>query len=360
MSRVKSAVSEFIKYHWSKGGSYNQDSDVSEIPYLPRSMTQTILGSGLCPSATTDRQGFILPFWSATGRIENRDFGMLFNIDHSKIIVDGFKPLGAKNNNLKNINCYATTSVRCGYGFSPVFITTQTSQSDYHPSTESINALALKNLMELAIQSYVMQVAYNSRSSWNNAWSKTPDETMRGRFVLSLNRTTNETSNQKIVLNTDLKNVLDNDRITKNILSVSLTSLRYDAMDDMRQLALEIITPLQDAGYEVNITTHEGNTVVNEQGYAQVLEISIDVTDDITLSSQSSISECRFLRTLESVLRKTTPSTRKPLYLLDEQRELTALERIASDNNRISQEYHKQVMSLAEKTIHASTNHQDK
>ena len=146
MSRVKSAVSEFIKYHWSKGGSYNQDSDVSEIPYLPRSMTQTILGSGLCPSATTDRQGFILPFWSATGRIENRDFGMLFNIDHSKIIVDGFKPLGAKNNNLKNINCYATTSVWCGYGFSPVFITTQTSQSDYHPSTESINALVLKNL----------------------------------------------------------------------------------------------------------------------------------------------------------------------------------------------------------------------
>ena len=205
-----------------------------------------------------------------------------------------------------------------------------------------------------------MQVAYNSRSSLNNAWSKTPDETMRGRFVLSLNRTTNETSNQKIVLNTDLKNVVHNDRITKSILSVSLTSLRYDAMDDMRQLALEIITPLQDAGYEVNITTHEGNTVVNEQGYAQVLEISIDVTDDITFSSQSSISECRFLRTLESVLRKTTPSTRKPLYLLDEQRELTALERIASSDDRISQEYHKQAMSLAEKTIRASTGRQHK
>ena len=131
-------------------------------------------------------------------------------------------------------------------------------------------------------------------------------------------------------------------------------------MDDMRQLALEIITPLQDAGYEVNITTHEGNTVVNEQGYAQVLEISIDVTDDITFSSQSSISECRFLCTLESVLRATAPSTRKPLYLLDEQRELTALERIASSDDRISQEYYKQTMNLAEKTIYASTGHQHK
>ena len=132
-------------------------------------------------------------------------------------------------------------------------------------------------------------------------------------------------------------------------------------MDDMRQLALEIITPLQDASYEVNITTHEGNTAINEQGYAQVLEISIDVTDDISVASlYFSISECRFLRTLESVLRKITPSTRKPLYLLDEQRELTALERIASDNDRISQEYHKQAMDLAEKTIHASTSHQDK
>ena len=120
------------------------------------------------------------------------------------------------------------------------------------------------------------------------------------------------------------------------------------------------MTPLQDAGYEVNITTHEGNNVINEQGYAQVIEISIDVTDDITLSSQSSISECRFLRTLESVLRKTTPSTRKPLYILEEQRELSDLERIASDNDEISQEYHKQAMDLAEKTINASTGHQDK
>ena len=360
MSRMKSAISEFIKYHRSKGGSYDQYSDVSELPDLSKNMTQVLLGSGLCSSVDTKRRGFVLPFWSSTGRVENRDLGMLFDISHSKIVVDGFKSSKLKSSNFKNVNCYATTIAWCGYSASPVFITTQTSQSDYHPSTESINALALKNLMELAIQSYVMQVAYNSRSSWNNAWSKTPDETMRGRFVLSLNRTTNETSNQKIVLNTDLKNVLDNDRITKNILSVSLTSLRYDAMDDMRQLALEIITPLQDAGYEVNITTHEGNAVIDEQGYAQVLEISIDVTDDIAISSQNSISECRFLRTLESVLRKTTPSTRKPLYLLDEQRELTALERIASDNNRISQEYHKQVMSLAEKTIHASTNHQDK
>lgn len=356
MSHVKPEISEFIKYHWAKGGSYNQNSDVSELPELPQGMTQTLLRSGLCSSVDTKRQGFVMPFWSVAGKVDNRDLGMLFDIEHSKIIVDGFKSSRIKN----DIRCYATTLVWCGYGASPVPITAHTSQIDYHPSTESISTLALKNLMELAIQSYVMQVAYNSRSSWNNAWSKTPDETMRGRFVLSLNRTTNETSNQKIVLNTDLKNVVHNDRITKSILSVSLTSLRYDAMDDMRQLALEIITPLQDAGYEVNITMHEGNTVVNEQGYAQVLEISIDVTDDITFSSQSSISECRFLCTLESVLRATAPSTRKPLYLLDEQRELTALERIASDNDKISQEYHKQAMDLAEKTIHASTGHQDK
>ena len=356
MSHIKPEISEFIKHHWAKGGSYNQNSDVSELPELPHSMTQTLLRSGLCSSVDTKRQGFVMPFWSVAGKVDNRDLGMLFDIEHSKIIVDGFKLSRIKN----EIDCYATTLIWCGYGASPVPITKLSIQRDYHPSTESISTLALKNLMELAIQSYVMQVTYNSHSSWNNAWSKTPDETMRGRFVLSLNRTTNETSNQKIVLNTDLKNVLDNDRITKNILSVSLTSLRYDAMDDMRQLALEIITPLQDAGYEVNITTHEGNTVVNEQGYAQVLEISIDVTDDITLSSQSSISECRFLSTLESVLRKTTPSTRKPLYLLDEQRELTDLERIASSDDRISQEYHKQAMSLAEKTIHASASHQHK
>ena len=356
MSHIKPEISEFIKYHWSKGGSYNQNSDVSELPELPQSMTQVLLESGLCSSVDTRRQGFVIPFWSATVKVDNRDLGMLFDIEHSKIIVDGFKLSRIKN----EIDCYATTLIWCGYSASPVPITKLSIQRDYHPSTESISTLALKNLMELAIQSYVMQVTYNSHSSWNNAWSKTPDETMRGRFVLSLNRTTNETTNQKIVLNTDLNNIVHNDRITKSILSVSLTSLRYDAMDDMRQLALEIITPLQDAGYEVNITTHEGNTVIDEQGYAQVLEISIDVTDDITLSSQSSISECRFLRTLESVLRKTTPSTRKPLYLLNEQRELTALERIASDNNRISQEYHKQAMSLAEKTIHASTNHQDK
>lgn len=356
MSHIKPEISEFIKYHWSKGGSYNQNSDVSELPELPHSMTQTLLRSGLCSSVDTRRQGFVIPFWSATVKVDNRDLGMLFDIEHSKIIVDGFKLSRIKN----EIDCYATTLIWCGYSASPVPITKLSIQRDYHPSTESISTLALKNLMELAIQSYVMQVTYNSHSSWNNAWSKTPDETMRGRFVLSLNRTTNETTNQKIVLNTDLNNIVHNDRITKSILSVSLTSLRYDAMDDMRQLALEIITPLQDAGYEVNITTHEGNTVIDEQGYAQVLEISIDVTDDITLSSQSSISECRFLRTLESVLRKTTPSTRKPLYLLNEQRELTALERIASDNNRISQEYHKQAMSLAEKTIHASASHQHK
>lgn len=356
MSHIKPEISEFIKHRWSKGGSYNQNSDVSELPELPHSMTQTLLRSGLCSSVDTKRQGFVMPFWSVAGKVDNRDLGMLFDIEHSKIVVDGFKLSRIKN----EIDCYATTLVWCGYGASPVPITVHTSQIDCHLSAESISTLTLKSLMKMAIQSYVMQVAYNSRSSWNNAWSKTPDETMRSRFVLSLNRTTNETTNQKIVLNTDLKNVIDNDRITKSILSVSLTSLRYDAMDDMRQLALEIITPLQDAGYEVNITTHEGNTVVNEQGYAQVLEISIDVTDDITLSSQSRISECRFLRTLESVLRKTTPSTRKPLYLLDEQRELTALERIASSDDRISQEYYKQAMNLAEKTIYASTGHQHK
>lgn len=356
MSHIKPEISEFIKYHWSKGGSYNQNSDVSELPELPHSMTQTLLRSGLCSSVDTRRQGFVIPFWSATVKVDNRDLGMLLDIEHSKIIVDGFKLSRIKN----EIDCYATTLIWCGYSASPVPITKLSIQRDYHPSTESISTLALKNLMELAIQSYVMQVTYNSHSSWNNAWSKTPDETMRGRFVLSLNRTTNETTNQKIVLNTDLNNIVHNDRITKSILSVSLTSLRYDAMDDMRQLALEIITPLQDAGYEVNITTHEGNTVVNEQGYAQVLEISIDVTDDIIFSSQSSISECRFLCTLESVLRTTTPSTRKPLYLLDEQRELTALERIASDNDRISQKYHKQAIDLAEKTIHASASHQHK
>lgn len=358
MSHVKPEISEFIKYHWAKGGSYNQNSDVSELPELPQGMTQVLLESGLCSSVDTKRQGFVMPFWSVAGKVDNRDLGMLFDIEHSKIVVDGFRFKSSRINN--DIRCYATTLVWCGYGASPVPITAHTSQIDCHLSTESISTLTLKSLMKLAIQSYVMQVAYNSRSSWNNAWSKTPDETMRSRFVLSLNRTTNETTNQKIVLNTDLKNVIDNDRITKSILSVSLTSLRYDAMDDMRQLALEIITPLQDAGYEVNITTHEGNTVIDEQGYAQVLEISIDVTDDITLSSQSSISECRFLRTLESVLRKTTPSTRKPLYLLNEQRELTALERIASSDDRISQEYHKQAMSLAEKTIHASASHQHK
>ena len=341
MSHIKPEISEFIKHHWSKGGFYNQNSDVSELPELPQSMTQVLLESDLCSSVDTKRQGSIMPFWSATSKVDNQDLGMLFDIEHSKIVVDGFKSSRIKN----DIRCYATTLVWCGYGASPVPITAHTSQIDCHLSTESISTLVLKNLMELAIQSYVMQVSYNSRSSWNNAWSKTPDETMRGRFVLSLNRTTNETTNQKIVLNTDLNSVVHNDRITKSILSVSLTSLRYDAMDDMRQLALEIITPLQDAGCEVNITTHEGDTEINEQGYAQVLEISIDVTDDITLSSQSSISECRFLRTIESVLRATSPSTRKPLYLLDEQRELTALERIASDNDRISQEYHKKASS---------------
>lgn len=365
MSRVKSAVSEFINYRWSKGGSYNQYSDVSELPDLPQNMTQVLLGSSLCSSVDTKRQGFVLPFWSATGRIENRDFGMLFNIDHSKIIVDGFKPLGAKSNNLKNVNCYATTSVWCGYGASAVFITTKTSQHDYHPSTESINALVLKNLMKLAIQSYVMQVAYNSRSFWNNAWSNIPDETSDDGFVLSFTCTTDNAFKRKLVLDTDLNDVSQDDGSAKSILSVSLPNQgQDDAMNDMHQLALEVTSPLQDAGYKVSITTNDGandtQTTSSKNNVSQVLEISIDVTDDITLSSQTSISECRFLRALESVLRETTPSTRKPLYLLDEQRELTALERIASSDDRISQEYYKQTMNLAEKTIYASTGHQHK
>lgn len=361
MSYMKSAVSEFIKYHCSRGGSYNQDSDVSELPDLPQSITQALLGSGLCPSATTDRQGFVLPFWSATGRIENRDFGMLFNIDHSKIIVDGFKPLGAKSNDLKNVNCYATISVWCGYGFSSVFITTQTGQYDYHPSTESINTLVLKNLIKLAIQSYVMQVAYNSRSSWNNAWSNIPDETSDDGFVLSFTCTTDNAFKRKLVLDTDLNDVAQDDKSTKSILSVSLTNQgQDDATDNMNQLALEVITPLQDAGYKVATAVHNDKPADNKQNGSQVLEISIDVTDDITLSSQSSISECRFLRVLESVLRKTTPSTRKPLYLLDEQRELNAPERIASSDDRISQKYHEQVMNLAKKTVRSSTGHQHK
>lgn len=365
---MKSAVSKFIKHHWSRGGSYSRDSDVSEIPYLPRSMTQTILGSGLCPSATIDRQGFVLPFWSATGRIENRDFGMLFNIDHSKIIVDGFKPLGVKSNDLKNVNCYATTSVWCGYGFSPVFITTQTSQSDYRPSTESINALVLKNLMKLAFQSYVMQVAFNSRSSWNSAWSNTPDKTSDDGFVLSFTCTTNDAFKRKLVLDTDLNDVAQDDGSTKSTLSVSLINQgQVDAMNDMHQLALEATTPLQNTGYKVSITTNDdagdvsdSQTTSSKNNVSQVFEISIDVTDDIALSSHTSISECRFLRILESVLRQTAPSTRKPLYLLDEQRELSTLERIASDNDKISQEYHKQAISLAEKTIRSSTGHQHK
>ena len=348
MSHIKPEISEFIKHRWSKGGSYNQNSDVSELPELPHSMTQTLLRSGLCSSVDTKRQGFVMPFWSATGRIENRDFGMLFNIDHSKIIVDGFKPLGAKNNNLKNINCYATTSVWCGYGFSPVFITTKTSQHDYHPSAESINALVLKNLMKLAIQSYVMQVAYNSRSSWNNAWSNIPDETSDGGFVLSFTCTTDNAFKRKLVLDTDLNDVAQDDRSAKSVLSVSLTNQgQDDAMNDMHQLALEVTSPLQDAGYKVSITTNDdagdvgdSQTTSSNSNVSQVLGISVDVTDDIALSSQTSISECRFLRTLESVLRKTTPSTRKPLYILEENRELSALERIASGDDRISQEYH--------------------
>lgn len=365
MSHMKSAISEFIKYHWSKGGSYSQSGDVSKLPDLSQNMTQVLLRSGLCSSVDTKRQGFVLPFWSAAGRVENRDLGMLFDISHSKIIVDGFKSSRVKRNNFKNVNCYTTTSVWCGYSASPVFINTQSSQHDYHLSTESIGTLVLKNLMKLAVQSYVMQIAYNSRSSWNNAWSNIPDENSDDGFVLSFTYTTNNAFKQNLTLDTDLKNVVQDDGSTKSTLSVSLTNQgQDDAMNDMRQLALEVTTPLQDAGYKVAITTNDGasngQTASNKQNVSQVLEISIDVTDDITLSSQTSISECRFLRTLESVLRETTPSTRKPLYLLDEQRELTALERIASDNDRISQEYYKQAMNLAEKTIHASTGHQDK
>ena len=249
-----------------------------------------------------------------------------------------------------------------------MFITTQTSQSDYHPSTESINALVLKNLMKLAIQSYVMQVAYNSRSSWNNAWSNIPDETSEDGFVLSFTYTTDNAFKRKLVLDTDLNDVSQDDGSTKSVLSVLLTNQgQDDAMDDMRQIALEITSPLQDAGYKVSITTNDdtgdvdsSQSVDSKHNGSQALEISIDMTDDIALSSQSSISECRFLRTFESVLRETTPSTRKPLYILKENRELSDLERIASSDDKISQEYHEQAMNLAEKTIHASTNHQDK
>ena len=365
MSRIRSETSELIKYHWSKGGSYGQNSNVSELPTLSQIMTQALLESGLCSSVTTDRQGFVFPFWSATGRIEDRNLGMLFDIDHSKIVVDGFKSSRIKNNDFKNVNCYATTLVWCGCGASPVSVTTQTSQHDHHPSTESISTLVLKNLMKLAVQSYVMQVAYNSHSSWNNVWFNTPDEISEGGFVLSLTRTTNNAFKQNLTLDADLKDVVQNDGSTKSILSVSLTNQgQDDAMNDMRQLALEVTAPLQNAGYKVTITTNDSanssQTASSKHNGSQALEISIDVTDDITLSSQSSISECRFLRTLESVLRKTTPSTRKPLYILEEQRELSDLERIASDNDEISQEYHKQAMDLAEKTINASTGHQDK
>lgn len=365
MNHIKSTISEFIKYHQAKGGSYSQNSDASVLPDLPQNMTQTLLESGLCSSVDTDRQGFVMPFWSATGRIENRNLGMLFDIDHSKIVVDGFRSSRISKNDFKNLNCYVTTLVWCGCGASPVSVTTQTSQHDYHPSTESISTLVLKNLMKLAVQSYVMQVAYNSHSSWNNVWFNTPDEISEGGFVLSLTRTTNNALKQNLTLDADLKDVVQNDGSTKSILSVSLTNQgQDDAMNDMRQLALEVTALLQNAGYKVTITTNDSanssQTASSKHNGSQALEISIDVTDDIALSSQSSISECRFLRTLESVLRKTSPSTRKPLYLLDEQRELTALERIASDNDRISQEYHKQAMDLAEKTINTSTGHQDK
>lgn len=362
MSHVKPEISEFIKYHWAKGGSYNQNSDVSELPELPQGMTQVLLESGLCSSVDTKRQGFVMPFWSVTGKVDNRDLGMLFDIEHSKIVVDGFRFKSSRINN--DIRCYATTLVWCGYGASPVPITKLSIQREY----ESIGTLALKNLMELAIQSYVMQIAYNSRSSWNNAWSNIPDENSDEGFVLSFTYTTNNAFKQNLTLDADLKDVVQNDGSTKSILSVSLTNQEQDdAMNNMRQLALKVTTPLQNAGYKVAITTNDdtgdvgcSQTASSKQNGSQTLEISIDVTDDITLSSQSSISECRFLRTLESVLRKTTPSTRKPLYLLDEQRELTALERIASSDDRISQEYYKQAMNLAEKTIYASTGHQHK
>ena len=62
MSHIKPEISEFIKYHWSKGGSYNQNSDVSELPELSQGMTQTLLRSGLCSSVDTRRQGFVMPF----------------------------------------------------------------------------------------------------------------------------------------------------------------------------------------------------------------------------------------------------------------------------------------------------------
>lgn len=365
MSCIRSEISELIKYHCSKGGSYNQDSDVSELPELPHSMTQTLLRSGLCSSVDTKRQGFVLPFWSSTGRVENRDLGMLFDIGHSRIVIDGFKSSRISKNDLKNLNCYATTIVWCGYGASAVFITTRTGQHDYRPSAESIGALVLKNLMKLAVQSYVMQVAYNSHSSWNNAWSNIPVENSDDGFVLSLTCTTNNAFKHKLVLDTNLNDVAQDDGSTKSTLSVSLTNQgQDDAMNDMRQLALEVTAPLQNAGYKVTITTNDSvnssQTASSKHNDSQALKISIDVTDDITLSSQASISECRFLRTLESVLRKTSPSTRKPLYLLDEQRKLSDLEKIASSNDRISQEYHKQAMDLAEKTINTSTGHQDK
>lgn len=361
----QSAVSDFIKYYRSKGGSYNQDSDTSELPDLSQNMTQVLLESNLCSSVDTKRQGFVLPFWSSMGRIENRDLGMLFDISHSKIIVDGFKSSRVKSNNFKNVNCYTTTSVWCGYSDSPVFIAAQLSQHDYHLSTESIGIFVLKNLMKLAVQSYVMQVAYNSHFSWNNAWSNIPVENSDDGFVLSLTCTTNNAFKHKLVLDTNLNDVAQDDGSTKSTLSVSLTNQgQDDAMNDMRQLALEVTAPLQNAGYKVTITTNDSvnssQTASSKHNDSQALKISIDVTDDITLSSQASISECRFLRTLESVLRKTSPSTRKPLYLLDEQRKLSDLEKIASSNDRISQEYHKQAMDLAEKTINTSTGHQDK
>ncbi len=368
MSHMKSAISEFIKYHRSKGGSYDQYSDVSELPDLPQNMTQVLLESNLCSSVETKRQGFVLPFWSSTGRVENRDLGMLFDISHSKIVVDGFKSSRIKSSNFKNVNCYATTIVWCGYGASAVFITTKTSQHDYHPSAESISALVLKNLMKLAVQSCVMQVAYNSRSSWNNAWSNIPDETSDDGFVLSFACTTDNAFKRKLVFDTDLNDVAQDDGSAKSILSVSLTNQdRDDAMNDMHQLALEVTAPLQNAGYKVSITTNDdagdvddSQTANNKHDGSQVIEIGIDVTDDIDLSSQTVINDCRFLRTLESVLRETTPSTRKPLYILDEQRDLSALERIASNNDRISQEYHEQAMELAEKTVRSSTDHQHK
>lgn len=362
MSRIKSTVSEFIKYHLAEDGSYSQNSDTSVLPYLSQNMTQALLESGLCSSVDTKRQGFVMPFWSAIGRVENKDLGMLFDIDNSMVIVDGFKSSRIKNSNFKNVNCYATTSVWCGYSASPVLITAQTSQHDYHPSTESIRALVLKSLVKLAIQSYVMQAAYNSRYSWNNAWANTPDETSEDGFVLSFNCTTDKAFRQSFMLDADLNDVAQDDGSTKSILSVSLTNQgRDNAMDDMHQLAIEITSPLQNAGYKVSITANDSKTLSNKQKYTQELKVSIDVTDDITDStSQANISECRFLHTLETILRETVPSGHKPMYILDEQREFNALERIASDNDEISQEYHKQAMDLAEKTIHVSTGHQYK